>query len=493
MEHSGLALPVSGSHLLLLDFLLLVALTVLLVFMTYLSGALMISSSKKSKYEKTGELRWYKMARDYVSHVADYPVIWFACGVVPYIAVILSFLQLMTGQADNQVVFLLTVGFVVYVASLAMAWVYKESVKTGWTQLSLKPEQYTDDNSKAKVHDSTLLSGNYGGWAVFFILVSMWITIAGVVLAYHPEWWGGSILVPLFSWATQIKFSMLTIGGTGLAALGFLYLRYNANDPEELGDIGYQAFAKYESGKLALWFTIMTPVLIGLSMATMPIASASNWVYLLAALAFVLLVIGGHYSYALLKTGESRYAIGGYWLILLVFVFVASSEHQAFSEVNQINITTLAHEYELMEAELIAERSDIPVVAIDGELVFNQKCSSCHRFDKKLVGPAYNNVVPKYYEDQTALIKFILNPYPVNPAEYPGGMANPGLNPDEANAVVEYLTSSVKENLGDAPSTPEAPEDADDAVVDAEQNPVEGDETPLENDDETVQEILNEQ
>jgi|GEM_PF-2375844 len=456
MEHSGLALPVSGAHIQLLDFLLMIAMTLLMVFMTYLSGALMISVSKKSKFNKTGDLSWYAMAKDYAAHVTDYPVIWFACGIVPYLAMILAFVQLFAGAAENQVVLLLSIGLVVYIAGLAMAWVYKENMKTGWTQLNSNPEEYHSQKAKDAHHDATLLSGNYGGWAVLFVLAAMWITVSGFVLAYNPEWWDQGILVPLFSWATQIKFSLLAIGGTALAACGFLYLKFNANDPEELGDNYYQNFVKYESGKLALWFTIFTPVLIGLSIATIPSEAASTWLYILVAIAFVLLAIGGHYNYALLKTGKSRYAIGGYWLVLLVFVFVMVSEHRAFSEVNEYNRVLIGHHYEELEAEHIAAKSDMPVIEINGEEVFTQKCSSCHRFDSKLVGPAYNDVVPKYYEDQAALVKFILNPTPINPAEFPTGMANPGLKPEEAQAVAKYLIGQVQTSLGDTPEPTDA-------------------------------------
>lgn len=493
MEHEGLALPVSGSHIELLDFLLMVAMTLLLVFMTYLAGALMISVSKKSKFNKTGDLNWFALAKDYASHVTDYPVIWFACGIVPYLAVILSFIQLMSGAGDNHVVLLLSIGFVVYIAGLAMAWVYKENLKSGWIQINANLDDYHAEQAKTAHHDATLLSGNYGGWSVLFVLSAMWITISGVVLAYHPEWWDAGVLVPLFSWATQIKFTLLTVGGTALAACGFLYLKYNANNPEEMGDVFYQNFAKYESGKLALRFTILTPVLIGLSIYVIPSEAASSWMYLLVAVAFVLLVIAGHYNYALLKTGRSRYAIGGYWLSLMVFVFLMASEHRAFSEVNQMNRVQIGHHYEQLEAEHIAAKSQAPVIEINGEEVFGQKCSSCHRFDTKLVGPAYNNVVPKYYEDKAALVKFILNPVPVNPAEFPGGMANPGLKPEEAQAVADYLLQSVKENLGDVPSTPEAPSEADNGDVDPAQNPVEGNETPTESEDESKEEVLEEQ
>ncbi|GAB5466327.1 MAG: hypothetical protein Kapaf2KO_17630 [Candidatus Kapaibacteriales bacterium] len=450
MEHSGLALPVGGAHLELLNFLLMVAMVIVLVFSAYLSGALMISVSKKKAFEKKGDKNYYGLAKDMIAHIADYPIIWFACGVVPYLAMILAFVQLFSGQEANIVILLLSFGFVAMLGALGMGWVYKETLKRGWVTLNTDMSAFKAEAAKDELTKSTLLSSNYGGWAVLFILTSIWLTVSGIVMAYNPEWWESGVNVTLFSWGTQIKFSLLTIGGVALAAVGFLYLKFNANDPSELGDKSYQELAKFEASRLAMWFTLYTPVLIGLSIATVPLEASSLWMYGLVAVAFVLLAIAGHFNYAILKTGQSNYAIGSYWLLLFVFIFIATAEHQAFSEVNQENRTHLAHEYEIMEAEIIAARSEIPEIVIDGEQVFTQKCSSCHRFDQQLVGPAYNNVVPKYYEDQATLIKFILNPYPVNPAQYPAGMANPGLNPAEAQAVSDYLIGAVKTNLGDA-------------------------------------------
>ena len=79
---------------------------------------------------------------------------------------------------------------------------------------------------------------------------------------------------------------------------------------------------------------------------------------------------------------------------------------------------------------------------ISGEEVYNARCSSCHRFDIKLVGPPYKQTMPKYEGKQSELVKFILNPVKKN-ADYPP-MPNPGLKPNEAEAVAGWILSIYK-------------------------------------------------
>ncbi|MCH7974410.1 MAG: cytochrome C [Bacteroidetes bacterium] len=77
--------------------------------------------------------------------------------------------------------------------------------------------------------------------------------------------------------------------------------------------------------------------------------------------------------------------------------------------------------------------------------MYNIKCGSCHKFDRKLVGPPHNEVVPKYFDKETQLVAFIRNPARVDP-NFPA-MPNLGLKPAEAKAVADYVLQKVKENL----------------------------------------------
>jgi len=78
-----------------------------------------------------------------------------------------------------------------------------------------------------------------------------------------------------------------------------------------------------------------------------------------------------------------------------------------------------------------------PPDAQQGEAIYKARCSSCHAFDRKIVGPPYREVVPKYAGDPDDLVAFILKPRRMNPAYPP--MPSPGLRRPEAQSAAMYL------------------------------------------------------
>jgi mono/diheme cytochrome c family protein len=75
--------------------------------------------------------------------------------------------------------------------------------------------------------------------------------------------------------------------------------------------------------------------------------------------------------------------------------------------------------------------------AVDGGQLFQQKCSVCHHFDQRLVGPALNSVLEKYRPVKDKLTDFLRNPQKINP-DYPA-MPDLGLTEQEAGAIADYL------------------------------------------------------
>jgi mono/diheme cytochrome c family protein len=81
-----------------------------------------------------------------------------------------------------------------------------------------------------------------------------------------------------------------------------------------------------------------------------------------------------------------------------------------------------------------------------GEKTFETKCSACHKFDEKYVGPALGGVLER--RTPTYVMNMILNPdgmYTRHPvakqllAEHLTQMPNLGLTQDEARELVEYF------------------------------------------------------
>ncbi|CAF3776282.1 unnamed protein product [Rotaria sp. Silwood1] len=104
-------------------------------------------------------------------------------------------------------------------------------------------------------------------------------------------------------------------------------------------------------------------------------------------------------------------------------------------------VHVLAEEYEKKTHKIEVKDS-----GISGEDIFNAKCSACHRFDTKLVGPPYKETLPKYNDNVKKVAAFVYNPVKMNP-DYPA-MPNQGLKPKEAEAVAQYiLTKSSIDNF----------------------------------------------
>jgi cytochrome c len=100
------------------------------------------------------------------------------------------------------------------------------------------------------------------------------------------------------------------------------------------------------------------------------------------------------------------------------------------------------------EIEDLKSKLGVAGVVFTGEDIFNAKCSACHTFDAKKVGPAYKDVLPKYVGRKEQMMAFVLNPIKIDPAFPP--MPGQGLKPAEADSIVSYLLRKI------APARPNA-------------------------------------
>jgi cytochrome c len=77
-----------------------------------------------------------------------------------------------------------------------------------------------------------------------------------------------------------------------------------------------------------------------------------------------------------------------------------------------------------------------------GKTVFESVCAGCHRFEARVVGPAFNEVVPNYGGNVEWLKNFIRNPVKKDP-DFPS-MPKLGLKEEEIDAVARYVISEVE-------------------------------------------------
>jgi cytochrome c len=123
------------------------------------------------------------------------------------------------------------------------------------------------------------------------------------------------------------------------------------------------------------------------------------------------------------------------------------NDHEARENSIENHTNLLTSRAEEIKAAIQQEREAAMASSIQpdiklGEEIYNKQCSACHRFDQRLVGPPYDVVLPKYENNREELIKFIRNPYKIEP-DYPP-MPKLGLSEKEILSVVEYLLQQEK-------------------------------------------------
>lgn len=133
---------------------------------------------------------------------------------------------------------------------------------------------------------------------------------------------------------------------------------------------------------------------------------------------------------------KNNYRFGSLIFLVLILASIALivKDQKAMTNATEKHSLVLSTQYNTILAELKGEGT---VAVLSGKEIYDVRCASCHKFDQKFVGPAHKDVLPKYVGKEAKLVAFIRNPVKVDPAYPP--MPNPGLKPQEADAVAKYL------------------------------------------------------
>lgn len=266
-------------------------------------------------------------------------------------------------------------------------------------------------------------------------------------LARTPERWP-----VFFANPHQTLFAWGAVGGVGpvlAAGIAFAGLLLHARRPAAVaaeGDAAYEAFAGPASlGATLAGALALPPVLLFFVVQIGPPALSAA---VLAAAAGCLLA---HYLAA--RRAADRLLAGAAGVgttppaalptvlpvIVLGLALLAATDRlsAAAATEDSVRIGALRAEARRLDA---MERREARVAAVappSGERIYTERCAACHLFDRALVGPAYDDVVPKYRGDPAAFRRFIAAPTRVDPAFPP--MPDPGLRPDEVEAVAAFL------------------------------------------------------
>lgn len=276
---------------------------------------------------------------------------------------------------------------------------------------------------------------HFGGVIHMFVVASH--------LALNPEMWEwvyASLTQVIVAWNMIFFAKAFAMGGLALAAL-FWYFQH---ETPEHPDAKYELFLRRVTMGAALLFTLLLVPMFFLYIGTLQPFVASPAMFVFAALFLIVLFLAVRLILRALYTAGRRPAVGAFLLVLSALFFVVLTDQTARANASG-DLTRLLvlrareHHGGIMDArrQLAAEREGI---VADGEQVFQESCSSCHAFDKAVVGPAYNDVLGKYEGNLEMLKGFIANPIKVD-ADFPP-MPTPPITEPEIDAVARYLLTS---------------------------------------------------
>ncbi|MFA6598233.1 MAG: c-type cytochrome [Ignavibacteriaceae bacterium] len=434
-----LVLPQSLEHMALLHYMAIVVLFLFVPFFSIVLGGSILSLYFKRKGKKDENGFYARFSKEVIELTTFTKGAGVALGIVPLFALILIYSQLLHNLKLVTISFfvvaliLIPIGLV-FIYTYRYSWIFKSLFSS--VKLEERENEYSDfANNIARVNRKS----SY--WGLIFLLVGSYFFIGGLNLAMNPSDWDATGILYLFtSFSVFIKWIHFLTAALSLTGSFLLFIYFFWEGGKEIDDTGYKEFIKKTGLSVTLIFALFQPLFLLINLVALPSLALSSSVFGFAVISLFAVFWVFHLLYAMLKNSELRYS--GFVFLLLVVSSLALiiSEQASFRNVTKKQALVLAVDYDVALKELKGEQKGIE--AISGADIFNGRCSACHRFDKKLVGPPYKETLPKYKGDVEKVAAFVLNPTKINPAYPP--MPNQGLKPAEARAIAKYILEEVK-------------------------------------------------
>jgi cytochrome c len=440
-----LVLPQSAEHIELLTYMLILILFLFIPFISVILGGTSLSLYFRKKGTDAGNPLYLKFAKDVIDLLTINKSAGIILGILPLLTSVLIYAQLLH-KANIGTLSYLVGAFFLATISIILIYTYRYSLSFTSIFNSIKdlktdePELKEElDKFKKGNQSLSIKSGIYG---LLLLFVSLWIFVASVTLVTFPEKWEGQELIFLvFSWQVlsgYIQFIAAAFAITGGAILfGFFYWeggRKNLSD-------NYKDFVRNISVKIAFAGAIFQPLFLLINLLALPGEALSASVFSYSFIALFLLFLAYHYLYAMIKESTLKFSGQVFYVLLFALLALIIKDQLAMSNATRTHSVILSTEFNQYLAELKGEGAGTE--QLNGQEIYDVRCASCHQFEQKLVGPPHNEVLPKYVGNKEQLVAFIRNPVKINPAYPP--MPNPGLKPNEADAVATYLLEEFEE------------------------------------------------
>lgn len=438
-----LVIPQPEANLILLNFLQMIALTALLTYSGILFGSSVLSVWFNRKARKEKSQKFAFLAKDMIDLITTGKLFAFGLGVVPFLAIIMIYMQLLH-QSGAFVTKYLIFSFVIYLAAIVLIHIYQHAADLNFIFGFFKSKIKIDESDKQTrdfidfYEETKSLHSRTGFWGAILLAVSLFLFIGSLTLAVENWRWGtvDNALEIILSFSAFFKFMNFIVASIAVTAVAFLIKKYKWQDEPTFEDEEYIAYAKKFNLSVALIFSMVLPLFFVLNLIITPKTAINNVMFGMALIGLIMIFVLLHFLYEMLRKNKFIYISAAFYLLVAVIGVSQVKEQMIFKQANAEHTAMLASNYEKYNEEMLAKAGK-SAVEVSGEDIYKGKCVACHAFDRKVVGPAHKDILPKYIDNPEALAKFILNPTKVDPNFPP--MPSQGLRPKEAQAVAKYM------------------------------------------------------
>ena len=407
-------------------------------------GGVVLSVCYHRKGEKLNNKFYIRFAKEISEITTINKSVGFILGIAPVITSILIYSQLLHNSEITNLNYL---GLALVFITIALIFIYSYRYSLSFNQIfsSFSQKDITDPGIAADVFklsdESNRISQKAGLFGILFLFLGLWFFVTALTIpTIYSEWSSDSFISGLFSSEVLIRFlfyiffSITITGGMIL----FTFLEDEKN--KRIKDVEYSNFVKQKIVRITFFTAVIIPIFLMLSIFGLPSTSLTGTVFFYAIVSLFLLFLGYHFLYLLTK--EMKGTVAALLFFTLIFSITAFiiSDQKAMATATKFQSASLSAKFDKYFAELKGEGKTVTINAAE---IYEVKCASCHKWDQKLVGPPHMEVIPKYVGKEAQLVAFIRNPVKVNP-DYPP-MPNPGLKPNEAQAMAKYLLQTYEE------------------------------------------------
>ncbi len=432
---NNLVIPQPDYNLELLNGLLIFALMIFLVHSGILFGSMLLSVFYKPNEYSEKSKNQYLFSKEMSQLITGDLTKLLGIGLVPFLAIIMFYTQLLHNAEVNVVGFLL-LSFLIYAVGISFLFKYKKSYELDALFVKIKNKVKDDDFDEIdSVNKSTRKRAGF--WGLVFLFVSFWIFIGSIALAVDRGMWEKYISVfwLFISAEYMIKFLHFITASIAIASVTYLFIKFIWNKEDKKYDNEYNKFSIKKATSIAIIFSLVQPLLFLFSLISTPKYALNSTIFLIVLGAVISVFLAVVFLYISSKTEKLKYVTYSFIFSILFVSLIGAKEKSAFGVSNKKQIAELDKQYEEYNEEFMASLGR-STVEVSGEEIY-QRCMACHKDEDTPAAPAHKNIINKYVGDRDALVQFISNPVPVDP-DYPP-MPNQGLKPKEVEAVADFL------------------------------------------------------